>query len=44
MSDEWAAIPQNDQLDLWLAVTKGGIFTTHERKCIKERIPRQEAA
>lgn len=44
MGDEWAAIPQNDQLDLWLATTKGGIFTTHERKCIKERIPRQEAA
>lgn len=43
MGAEWALIPQNDQMDLWLATTKGGIFSTHERKCIKEKIPRQIA-
>lgn len=37
MTDEWAAIPENDQMALWLATTKGGIFTTAERKAIKER-------
>lgn len=36
MSDEWRAIPEVDQLALWLATTKGGIFTTAERKAIKE--------
>lgn len=36
----WAEIPQDDQLDLWLAPTKGGIFTTEERRAIKERLPK----
>lgn len=36
MTDEWKAIPEIDQMALWLATTKGGTFSTHERKCIKE--------
>lgn len=41
VATEWAAIPQEDQMALWLATTKGGCFTTDERKAIKERLPRQ---
>jgi hypothetical protein len=37
MTSEWAAIPESDQLALWLAYTKGGIFTTAERAAIKEK-------
>jgi recombination protein RecT len=33
---EWKAIPQADQIALWLAPTKGGCLTTAERKQIKE--------
>jgi recombination protein RecT len=33
---EWRAIPQSDQIALWLAPTKGGCLTTEERKRIKE--------
>jgi hypothetical protein len=40
VADEWAAIPTNDQMALWLATSKGGIFTTEERKTIKEKLPR----
>lgn len=36
-ADEWAAIPQPDQMALWLATTKGGVFTTDERKTIKDK-------
>lgn len=43
MSEAWAEIPQAAQMDLWLAPTKGGVFTTHERKCIKENIVREPA-
>jgi hypothetical protein len=35
---EWAEISQDDQRALWLATTKGGCFTTAERKTIKERV------
>jgi recombination protein RecT len=35
MTDEWAAIPEKDQMALWLAVTKGGTFSTAERAAIK---------
>lgn len=41
MSECWGEIPQAAQMDLWLATTKGGVFSTHERKCIKERIVRE---
>ena len=40
VATEWNAIPQEDQMALWLATTKGGIFTTEERKAIKERLPK----
>lgn len=43
-ADEWRAIPEDDQMALWLATTKGGIFTTEERKTIKERLPRRQIA
>ena len=33
---EWRAIPQADQIALWLAPTKGGCLTTEERKRIKD--------
>lgn len=32
----WSEIPQSDQMKLWVAPTKGGVFTTHERKVIKD--------
>lgn len=41
MSQEWEAIPRDDQMALWLAPTKGGIFSTAERKAIKEKYTRQ---
>lgn len=39
VATEWGSIPQEDQMALWLATTKGGVFTTEERKAIKERMP-----
>lgn len=36
----WDEIPRAAQMDLWLAPTKGGIFTTHERDVIKTKLPR----
>lgn len=39
---EWGAIGQEDQMALWLATSKGGIFTTAERKAIKERLPKPQ--
>lgn len=38
----WREIPQAAQTDLWLAPTKGGVFTTHERDVIKSKLPRAE--
>lgn len=37
MTRHWNTIPQSAQVDLWLATSKGGIFSTAERKAIKER-------
>lgn len=37
MSDAWRQIPGAAQMDLYLAPSKGGVFSTHERKCIKEK-------
>jgi len=31
----WAAIPQADQIQLWVAPTKGGCFTTEEREQLR---------
>jgi hypothetical protein len=39
---EWFAIPQDDQMALWLATSKGGCFTTEERRTIKEDLPKKE--
>lgn len=36
MTQEWQAIPQEDQIALWLASSKGGTFSTAERKALKE--------
>ncbi len=33
---EWIDLPQNDQMALWLAPTKGGYFTTEERTRLSE--------
>ena len=35
MDEVWAGIPREDQIDLWLAPTKGGYLTTHERDVLK---------
>lgn len=40
----WAEIPQAAQMDLWLAPTKGGCFTTKERDIIKTKLPRDPAS
>src|SRR5690606_37710067 len=46
IAEMWGEIPQNDQMALWLAPSKGGIFTTAERNAIKTQLPRiqQETA
>jgi recombination protein RecT len=44
VAEAWAEIPQDDQIALWLAPTKGGIFTTKERDTIKTKLPRQAEA
>lgn len=36
MADAWAQVPQAAQMDLYLAPSKGGIFSTHERKCLHD--------
>lgn len=43
VAETWAGIPQAAQMDLWLAPTKGGWFTTHERDVIKTKLPKDEA-
>lgn len=43
VASEWSAIPQPDQMALWLATSKGGCFTTEERRTIKEDLPKKEA-
>lgn len=39
VGEMWSEIPQADQMALWLAPTKGGVFTTAERNAIKTRLP-----
>lgn len=34
--EEWASIPQHDQMALWLAPSKGGYLTTEERQKIRD--------
>ena len=42
-AQEWADIPQQDQMALWLAPTKGGYLTTEERKRINDERDKQFA-
>lgn len=42
VAEAWHEIPRAAQMDLWLAPTKGGVFTTHERDVLKTKLPRQE--
>lgn len=44
VAETWGGIPKSAQMDLWLAPTKGGWFTTHERDVIKTKLPREQAA
>lgn len=44
MTENWATIPQAAQMDLYLAPSKGGIWSTHERKCLKENQVREAPA
>lgn len=39
VAEAWAELPQVAQMDLWLAPTKGGCFTTYERDLIKTKLP-----
>jgi phage recombination protein Bet len=41
VAETWAGIPQAAQMDLWLAPSKGGCLTTHERDVLKTRLPRE---
>ncbi len=43
VASEWGSIPQDDQMALWLATSKGGTFSTEERRAIKEDLPKSEA-
>jgi phage recombination protein Bet len=42
IAEAWNEIPKAAQMDLWLAPTKGGTFTTHERDVIKTKLPTQQ--
>lgn len=42
VAEAWNEIPEIDQMALWLAPTKGGVLTTHEREVIKTQLPRME--
>jgi phage recombination protein Bet len=44
VAETWAGIPTSAQMDLWLAPSKGGIFTTHERDTIKTKLPKMDHA
>lgn len=41
VAETWNGIPQAAQMDLWLAPSKGGIFTTHERDVLKTKLPKE---
>jgi phage recombination protein Bet len=43
VAEAWSEIPQAAQMDLWLAPSKGGIFTTHERDTLKTKLPKEQA-
>jgi recombination protein RecT len=39
VAELWGEIPQDDQMALWLAPSKGGCLTTAERNAIKTKLP-----
>lgn len=41
-SEAWHEIPQDEQLCLWLAPTKGGVFTTAQREAIKYKMAKDQ--
>jgi len=41
MTEAWTDLTQEDQMALYLAPTKGGVFSTYERKCIHEKQVRE---
>lgn len=41
MQEQWSEVSQPDQIALWVAPTKGGVFTTHERDYIQTNITKQ---
>jgi phage recombination protein Bet len=43
VAEAWREIPQAAQMDLWLAPTKGGVFTTRERDFIKTKLPKADS-
>lgn len=43
VAEAWAEISEADQMLIWLAPTKGGIFTTAQRRTIKECLPNLKA-
>lgn len=43
IAEVWRQIPQDAQMALWVAPTKGGIFTTEERRIIKDELPKEGA-
>jgi len=38
--EAWDEVPQAAQMDLWLAPSKGGVFTTAERAALQSKLPR----
>lgn len=42
VAEAWNEIPEIDQMALWLAPSKGGVLTTHERDVIKTKLPKME--
>ena len=41
VAEAWRELSDDDKHALWVAPTKGGIFTTEERKIMKEGLPKQ---
>lgn len=43
IAETWRELPSSAQMDLWLATSKGGVFSTFERETIKTRLPKVQA-
>jgi recombination protein RecT len=44
IAEIWRELPQEEQILLWRAESKGGCFTTEERKFLKEKLPPKQDA